>query len=193
MQFWNGWELWEKMCFVLGALIVIVLIYSFGVLAYNRRKLKKYAAVEACQKAEQHRDLDLEEIRRNDIPFGARALESGIQIEGIWISNNNTPLPSPRQPGTPLGSRPPSPTSRQTSQPPTAAVTAQAEKRPVACSALPQLNDSRPSRYASRASSAKGSFPDRQACSHCAVARLDFAVAETKATSGESERTTELI
>lgn len=115
--------------------------------------LKKYAAAEAFQKAERQRNLDLEETRKNDIPFGARALESGIQIEGIWISNHNTPLPSPRQPATPSGSRPPSPTLRPTSQPPTAAVMAQTEKRPVTCSTLPPLNNSHSRRH-SRASSA---------------------------------------
>jgi hypothetical protein len=48
-------------------------------------------------------------LHKNDIPFGARALESGIEIEGIWNSNTNTPVPSPRQPATPVGSRTASP------------------------------------------------------------------------------------
>jgi hypothetical protein len=29
-----------------------------------------------------------------DIPFGVRAIQSGIQVDGIWISNTNTPAPS---------------------------------------------------------------------------------------------------
>jgi hypothetical protein len=29
-----------------------------------------------------------------DAPFGIRALESGIEIEGVWISRTNTPVPS---------------------------------------------------------------------------------------------------
>jgi hypothetical protein len=32
--------------------------------------------------------------RVNDIPFGVRAIQSGIQVDGIWISNTNTPVPS---------------------------------------------------------------------------------------------------
>lgn len=48
-------------------------------------------------------------LAHDDIPFGARALERGVQIEGIWISNHNTPVQTPRQPGTPIESRSPSP------------------------------------------------------------------------------------
>lgn len=48
-------------------------------------------------------------LAHDDIPFGARALERGVQIEGIWISNHNTPVQTPRHPGTPIESRSPSP------------------------------------------------------------------------------------
>lgn len=57
-------------------------------------------------------------LTRDDIPFGARALERGIQIEGIWVSNPNTPIPSPRQPGTPAGSQPSSPALKPLSSSP---------------------------------------------------------------------------
>jgi hypothetical protein len=30
-----------------------------------------------------------------DTPFGIRAIESGIEVEGVWISRNNTPEPPP--------------------------------------------------------------------------------------------------
>jgi hypothetical protein len=36
----------------------------------------------------------VESQRVHDIPFGVRAIQSGIQVDGIWISNNNTPVPS---------------------------------------------------------------------------------------------------
>lgn len=48
-------------------------------------------------------------LAQDDIPFGARALQQGIHIEGIWVSNHNSPVPSPRQPGTPSESRPSTP------------------------------------------------------------------------------------
>lgn len=36
------------------------------------------------------------EERKNDIPFGIRAIESGIEIDGVWISRSNTPVASSR-------------------------------------------------------------------------------------------------
>lgn len=34
------------------------------------------------------------------IPFGIRAIESGIEVDGVWISRNNTPAPSIREPSS---------------------------------------------------------------------------------------------
>ena len=36
------------------------------------------------------------EERKNEIPFGIRAIESGIEIDGVWISRSNTPVGSSR-------------------------------------------------------------------------------------------------
>lgn len=44
-------------------------------------------------------------LHKDDIPFGARALERGIEVEGIWNSNPTTPILSPHQSATPVGSR----------------------------------------------------------------------------------------
>ena len=38
--------------------------------------------------------------RRKDVPFGVRALEKGVQVEGVWDSRVNTPIPS--LPGSPV-------------------------------------------------------------------------------------------
>ncbi|RJE24879.1 hypothetical protein PHISCL_02776 [Aspergillus sclerotialis] len=105
MAFWTGWAMWQRVT------LVVVLIYSFGVLLYNRRATKKHAeAEESEEKAEQETEMHPMLNDPSEIPFGARALERGIQVDGIWVSNNNTPLPSPQQPGTPAVSRPSSPT-----------------------------------------------------------------------------------
>ncbi|KAI9928793.1 hypothetical protein ASPWEDRAFT_36579 [Aspergillus wentii DTO 134E9] len=107
MQFWVGWALWQKLSTVLAFLITLVLIYSFSILLYNRRMTRKHAAAEAYQKEEQDAELRPMLTVGSDIPFGARALERGVQVEGIWISSdNNTPLPTPQKPGTPIGTRP---------------------------------------------------------------------------------------
>lgn len=88
-----------------------MLIYSFAILLYNRRVTKKHAeAEESEEKAEQETEMHPMLTDPSEIPFGARALERGIKVEGIWVSDNNTPLPSPQQPSTPAVSRPPSPT-----------------------------------------------------------------------------------
>ena len=45
-----------------------------------------------------------------DIPFGARALERGVQIEGIWVSSSETVNQIPREFARPVGtSRPATP------------------------------------------------------------------------------------
>jgi hypothetical protein len=45
---------------------------------------------------------------RQDIPFGVRAIESGIEVEGVWISRNNSPAPSTLASPLPSPSAPPS-------------------------------------------------------------------------------------
>jgi hypothetical protein len=36
----------------------------------------------------------VESRKSHDIPFGVRAIQSGIQVDGIWISNGSSPVPS---------------------------------------------------------------------------------------------------
>lgn len=82
-------------------------MYALCVLGYNKWKMRKYAVTEA---KEQEAEAELYPmLHKDDIPFGARALERGIEVEGIWNSNPNTPIPSPQQPATPVDSRPASP------------------------------------------------------------------------------------
>ncbi|OJD18839.1 hypothetical protein AJ78_01172 [Emergomyces pasteurianus Ep9510] len=107
MAFFVDWELWAKMCFVL------VLIYGTGVHIYNSLRLKKFSA-EATTTAAAVRSPEKLEMGEDDIPFGSRAIERGIKIEGIWISNHNTPVGSPIWGTTPDTSRPPSLGSKST-------------------------------------------------------------------------------
>lgn len=89
--------------------------------------LKKYAAVEA-QERKDGKNIGEKERGEDNIPFGARAIERGVQVDGIWISNQNTPSNSPIRPGTPMGSRRASSiskiSSQETLQPPPIMVTA---------------------------------------------------------------------
>jgi hypothetical protein len=96
----------------------IVLIYAFCVLTYNRRRTRKHAAAEAYQRIERGTELRPVSTGGSDIPFGARALEKGVQVDGIWISTSNTS--SPAQLATPNASRPTTPVVKQTHKTPAA-------------------------------------------------------------------------
>lgn len=82
---------------------VLVFIYALGVLTFKKWNMRKYAAAEEKQRETEAEMYPM--LHKDDIPFGARALERGIEVEGIWNSNPTTPIPSPRQSGTPFGSR----------------------------------------------------------------------------------------
>ncbi|KAL4997137.1 hypothetical protein BDV10DRAFT_170396 [Aspergillus recurvatus] len=90
MGFWKGWALWQKLSIALAFLLLLVLVYSFSVLTYNRRKIRKQAAEEANQRAEQEAETGEAVSESNEIPFGARALEKGIEVEGIWTMKRHS-------------------------------------------------------------------------------------------------------
>ncbi|KAJ5527631.1 hypothetical protein N7513_011790 [Penicillium frequentans] len=105
MAFWVDWPLWEKLS------LILVIIYGCCVLTYSRWRIRKYAAIEARQKEEEAHLYPM--LKRDDIPFGARALERGVEVPGIWISSPDSPSPSPQPPGKPtIRSRSPSPDAR---------------------------------------------------------------------------------
>lgn len=72
--------------------------------------MNKYAATEAKERESEAEVYPM--LHKDDIPFGARALERGVEVEGIWVSDPNTPTQSPCQPTTPVPSRPVSPAPR---------------------------------------------------------------------------------
>ena len=71
-------------------------------LGYSRWRLRKYTAIAATKEAQRKEMLHTESVTRRrapDIPFGVRAIESGIEVDGVWISRSNTPSTS--VPGSP--------------------------------------------------------------------------------------------
>ncbi|GAB1205506.1 hypothetical protein APSETT445_004182 [Aspergillus pseudonomiae] len=75
---------------------VLVLMYSLCILFYNRWATRKHAAADAqktIQDAEQRPMLS----ETNEVPFGARALERGVLVEGIWTPGQVSPI----EPNTP--------------------------------------------------------------------------------------------
>ncbi|KAF2770979.1 hypothetical protein EJ03DRAFT_260465, partial [Teratosphaeria nubilosa] len=95
--FFMGWPMWEKLTFVLGCAIFVTVLCAAIKLGYNHYRLSKYTALEK-EKREQSLHRQMSQRRRpqgeagaNDVPFGVRAIESGIEVEGVWISRPNTP------------------------------------------------------------------------------------------------------
>ena len=72
-------------------------------LTYNKWRLRKYTAVaetKAALRREMRHTASIKRGRsqRQQIPFGVRALESGIEVDGVWISGTNTPSSMPGSP-----------------------------------------------------------------------------------------------
>ena len=80
------------------------------------------------------------------VPFGVRAIESGIEVEGVWISRSNTPAPSsPRSlAGSPTPASPASQTAPE--QMATDSIPPLAMPQPVYASARPGNQSRSPSR-----------------------------------------------
>ncbi|KAF2447477.1 hypothetical protein P171DRAFT_509745 [Karstenula rhodostoma CBS 690.94] len=97
-EFFTGWELWQKMTFVLACGIVVTVFIGLVKLQYDRYRIAKYTAVEKGKQVVPTPEM-LEAQReetKDDVPFGIRAIESGIEIDGVWISRSNTPVGSSR-------------------------------------------------------------------------------------------------
>ncbi len=81
-------------------------------LLYNHWRLRKYTTIAATRTAlPQDMQQNIPPRRRGDpgVPFGVRALESGIEVDGVWHSRSNTPAPS--IPDSPMSSASASPRS----------------------------------------------------------------------------------
>lgn len=82
-------------------------------MAWQNRLVRQHRAADEARRqkiAELRRSGQIIEIRKShDVPFGIRAVQSGIQIDGIWVSNTNAPLQ------VPLLSSPKLPPPRRTS------------------------------------------------------------------------------
>ncbi|KAF2266817.1 hypothetical protein CC78DRAFT_531263 [Lojkania enalia] len=96
-KFFTGWELWQQMTFVLACGIVATIFLGLCKLQYDRYKIRKYDKVEKGKTAQTPEMLESQPINKDeDVPFGIRAIESGIEVDGVWISRSNTPVTSSR-------------------------------------------------------------------------------------------------
>ncbi|KAL2269836.1 hypothetical protein VTJ83DRAFT_2020 [Remersonia thermophila] len=86
--FFTSWELWQQMTFVLAMSIVAVFCAGLGKSWRNSRLMKKQEALDLEKRAriEELRKTGLPMKRSNPVPFGIRAIQSGVEVDGIWIS-----------------------------------------------------------------------------------------------------------
>lgn len=113
--------------------------------AFDQWQLHRYTAVAERERREQSLQRQLSQRKRHDeTPFGVRALESRVEIEGVWVSRSNTPEGS----------------SRRTSA--AAASLRRSQDIDLEKQAQPALRQSR-SRSGSRSTKAAGSSRDRAA------------------------------
>ncbi|GKT40098.1 uncharacterized protein ColSpa_00279 [Colletotrichum spaethianum] len=89
------WELWQQMTFVLACAIGVVFIIGFAKLWWTNRYIAKLEIIDAEKRAHvaelESTGLPPPPRKQSEIPFGVRAIQSGIEVDGIWISRPNTP------------------------------------------------------------------------------------------------------
>ncbi|KAL0936517.1 uncharacterized protein CTRU02_208732 [Colletotrichum truncatum] len=113
------WELWQQMTFVLACCIGIVFIIGFVKLWWTNRLMARLEIIDAEKRAHvsEMESTGLPPQRKqSEIPFGVRAIQSGVEVDGIWISRPATPASesppnSARAKGKYVSMAPVSPTS----------------------------------------------------------------------------------
>ncbi|ORY09066.1 hypothetical protein BCR34DRAFT_589548 [Clohesyomyces aquaticus] len=97
-KFFTGWELWQQMTFVLACGIVATIFLGLCKLKYDHWRIRKYTKVEKGKQVQTPEMLESQrlepQLSKDEIPFGIRAIESGIEVDGVWISRGNTPIGS---------------------------------------------------------------------------------------------------
>ncbi|KAK3956412.1 hypothetical protein QBC32DRAFT_389703 [Pseudoneurospora amorphoporcata] len=95
--FFMSWELWQQMTFALAVAIVAVFCAGLVKLWWTNRIVRKQEILDEEKKAriDEMRSTGLRPTSSkrlaSTIPFGVRAIQSGVQVDGIWISRLATP------------------------------------------------------------------------------------------------------
>ena len=111
-EFFERWKTWEKLVFVrasrhqciratdispqvLACAIVVTILLGCAKLFYAHWRLRRYATVDKERK-EQVIHRQMSQRRKSpgwegEAAFGIRALERGLEIEGVWISPADSP------------------------------------------------------------------------------------------------------
>ncbi|GKU00141.1 hypothetical protein FLAG1_07535 [Fusarium langsethiae] len=91
--FFMSWELWQEMTFVLGCCIVLVFVAGLIKLWWSNRAMRRHEIIDEEKRARLSlmSYCGIQNMRTPEIPFGIRAIQSGIEVEGIWISRPKSP------------------------------------------------------------------------------------------------------
>lgn len=115
-----SWDLWQQMTFVrprpplrrsalqannvqvLACAIVLVFFAGLAKLWWTNRSVRRHELLDEEKNARvsEIEKTGLSMRKKPEVPFGVRAIQSGIQVDGIWISrpgtpNSHTPLKVP--------------------------------------------------------------------------------------------------
>ncbi|KAH6682321.1 hypothetical protein F5X68DRAFT_263296 [Plectosphaerella plurivora] len=94
--FFVSWALWQQLSFILAASIGVVFLAGYVKVFSTTLALRKQLVIDEEKQArrEELRYSGLPSspsINSPGIPFGIRAIESGVEVDGIWISYPPSP------------------------------------------------------------------------------------------------------
>lgn len=93
MSFWDGMELWQRMLLVLAFAMVAVLIWGFWKVLWRRIQQRKYKLADIEKPQMEEEGIAERALKPDEIPFGIRALEAGVEVEGVVVSRPTSPRP----------------------------------------------------------------------------------------------------
>ncbi|KAJ4396814.1 hypothetical protein N0V93_001036 [Gnomoniopsis smithogilvyi] len=99
--FFTSWQLWEELTFVLAMGIVIVFLFGLVKLRSTNRQMRKLEILDAekQRRVTQMLKSGLSPNSRyrigSEIPFGVKALEGGVEVDGIWTAKKTSMASQP--------------------------------------------------------------------------------------------------
>ncbi|KHO00081.1 uncharacterized protein MAM_02004 [Metarhizium album ARSEF 1941] len=89
-SFFVQWQLWQQMTFVLACCIAIVFLIGLVKLWQNNRELRKYEVLDEERRSRMTdmKHCGIRHLSYSNVPFGVRAIERGVEVEGIWIAGS---------------------------------------------------------------------------------------------------------